>query len=194
MENNTINILVIFGATGDLANRKIYPALNEISKSDKIPENFKIIGCGRKELKENIFSNLQSKLASNCDYIKLDPMIEDDYKLLSKKLNDYKNSSTTLNVIFYLSTPPRAYKPIIDNLINNKLNIEESGYRRIIIEKPFGKNLESARKLNNILTSGFKENQIFRIDHYLGKETVQNILVSRFTNLIFNALWMIVIS
>ena len=122
MENNTINILVIFGATGDLANRKIYPALNEISKSDKIPENFKIIGCGRKELKENIFSKLQSNLASNCDYIKLDPMIEDDYKLLSKQLNDYKNSSTTLNVIFYLSTPPRAYKPIIDNLINNKLN------------------------------------------------------------------------
>ena len=189
MENNTINILVIFGATGDLANRKIYPALNEISKSDKLPENFKIIGCGRKELKENIFSKLQSNLASNCDYIKLDPMIEDDYKLLSKKLNDYKNISITLNVIFYLSTPPRAYKPIIDNLINNKLNIEESGYRRIIIEKPFGKNLESARKLNNILTSGFKENQIFRIDHYLGKETVQNILVSRFTNLIFNALW-----
>ena len=189
MENNTINILVIFGATGDLANRKIYPALNEISKSDKIPENFKIIGCGRKELKENIFSKLQSNLASNCDYIKLDPMIEDDYKLLSKKLNNYKNSSTTLNVIFYLSTPPRAYKPIIDKLINNKLNIEESGYRRIIIEKPFGKNLESARKLTNILTSGFKENQIFRIDHYLGKETVQNILVLRFTNLIFNALW-----
>ena len=139
MENNTINILVIFGATGDLANRKIYPALNEISKSDKLPENFKIIGCGRKELKENIFSKLQSNLASNCDYIKLDPMIEDDYKLLSKKLNDYKNISITLNVIFYLSTPPRAYKPIIDNLINNKLNIEESGYRRIIIEKPFGK-------------------------------------------------------
>ena len=86
MENNTKNILVIFGATGDLANRKIYPALNEIYKSDKLPENFKIIGCGRKKLKENIFSKLPSHLASNCDYIKLDPMIEDDYKLLSKIL------------------------------------------------------------------------------------------------------------
>ena len=125
MENNTINILVIFGATGDLANRKIYPALNEIYKSDKLPENSQIIGCGRKELKENIFNELPSHLASNSDYIKLDPMIEDDYKLLTKKLNDYKNENSTLNVIFYLSTPPRAYKPIINNLINHKLNFYE---------------------------------------------------------------------
>ena len=189
MENKIVNILVIFGATGDLASRKIFPAINEINKSGKIPENFHIIGCGRKEIKTNIFNDLSSDFSKKTQYLKLDPLVDNDYKILVKVINDFQNTFNKVNVIFYLSTPPSAYKPIINNLIKNNLNIEGSGYRRIIVEKPFGRNLESAKELNNKLINGFKENQIFRIDHYLGKETVQNILVSRFTNLIFSALW-----
>ena len=189
MENKIVNILVIFGATGDLANRKIFPAINEIYKSDMLPENFHIIGCGRKEVKTNIFNDLLSDFSEKSEYLKLDPVLDNDYKALTKKLNDFQNKFDKVNVIFYLSTPPSAYETIIKNLIKNNLNIEGSGYRRIIVEKPFGRNLKSAKELNNTLTDGFNESQIFRIDHYLGKETVQNILVSRFTNLIFSALW-----
>ena len=189
MKKTTGNILVIFGATGDLANRKIFPALNEIKKSNKLPENFHVLGCGRKERTNNIFDKLSNDLLDNTNYFKLDPYVESDYNLLSYNIDQLKNKYTTLNVIYYLSTPPSAYEVIVNSLINNKLNIENSGYRRIIIEKPFGKDLKSSKKLNKILTNGFKEKQIFRIDHYLGKETVQNILVSRFTNFIFSALW-----
>ena len=189
MENKIVNILVIFGATGDLASRKIFPAINEINKSGNIPENFHIIGCGRKEIKTNIFNDLSSDLSEKSKYLKLDPLVDNDYKALAKNLNEFQNKNDKVNVIFYLSTPPSAYKPIIKNLVKNNLNVEGLGYRRIIVEKPFGKNLESARELNNTLINGFNESQIFRIDHYLGKETVQNILVSRFTNLIFSALW-----
>ena len=189
MKKTTGNILVIFGATGDLARRKIFPALNEIKKSDKLPENFHILGCGRKELIGNVFSKLSKDLINKSKYFKLDPNEEKDYNLLTHNIDRFKNKYSNVNVIYYLSTPPDAYKPIVNSLIKNKLNLESSGYRRIIIEKPFGKDLKTSKKLNKILVNGFEEKQIFRIDHYLGKETVQNILVSRFTNLIFNALW-----
>ena len=189
MENKIVNVLVIFGATGDLANRKIFPAINEIYNSNKLPENFHIIGCGRKELKSNIFKGLSSDLSVKSKYLKLDPTLDNDYIVLVKNLNKFQNKYSNINVIFYLSLPPTAYKQIIKNLVKNSLNKESSGYRRIIVEKPFGRNLESAKELNTTLTNGFNESQIFRIDHYLGKETVQNILVSRFTNLIFSALW-----
>ena len=189
MKKTTGNILVIFGATGDLASRKIFPALNEIKKSDKLPENFHILGCGRKELIGNVFTKLSKDLINKSKYFKLDPNKEKDYNLLTHNIDQFKNKYSNVNVIYYLSTPPDAYKPIVNSLIKNKLNLESSGYRRIIIEKPFGKDLKTSKKLNKILVNGFEEKQIFRIDHYLGKETVQNILVSRFTNLIFNALW-----
>ena len=189
MKNTTGNILIIFGATGDLASRKIFPALNEIRKSNKIPENFHILGCGRKKVTNNVFNKLSNNLVDNAKYIKLDPHLESDYDLLNYNIEKFKKIYSTTNVIYYLSTPPNAYKPIVKSLIKKKLNIEKSGYRRIIIEKPFGKDLVSSKNLNKILINGFEEKQIFRIDHYLGKETVQNILVSRFTNLIFSALW-----
>ncbi len=189
MKKNTINILVIFGATGDLATRKIFPALNEIYKSKSLPENFKIIGCGRKENVSNVFDKLSDKLLKISEYLKVNPVNENDFETLAKYLEKYKHNNSYVNVIYYLSTPPRAYKHILKSLIKNDLHKEKSGYRRIIIEKPFGRNLDSAKKLNTLLTSGFNESQIFRIDHYLGKETVQNILFSRFTNLIFSAIW-----
>ena len=172
MENKTVNILVIFGATGDLASRKIFPAINEIYNSNKLPENFHIIGCGRKELKSNIFKELSSDLLEKSKYLKLDPTLDNDYIVLVKNLNKFQNKYDNINVIFYLSLPPTAYKPIINNLVKNNLNSEGSGYRRIIVEKPFGRNLESAKKLNTTLTNGFNESQIFRIEQYLGKETI----------------------
>ena len=91
MENKIVNVLVIFGATGDLASRKIFPAINEIYKSNKLPKNFHIIGCGRKEVKKNIFNDLKSDLLEKNKYLKLDPTLDNDYKVLVNELGDYLN-------------------------------------------------------------------------------------------------------
>ena len=189
MEKDSCNIIIIFGATGDLTKRKLFPSLNGIYNSKKIPDNLKIIGCGRKEIEGDIFIDLIDKISKSSEYIKVDPSNYEDFITLSKKIRELVYNYRNVNIIYYLSTPPRAYLPIIKNLITNNLNKEETGFRRIIIEKPFGNDLNSAKELHSQLDSGFNEDQIFRIDHYLGKETVQNILVSRFTNFIFNALW-----
>ena len=188
---NSLNIFIIFGVTGDLANRKIFPAINALLKRNELPKNTFIIGCGRGNKKANTFKNLDEKISRNSEYIKVDTSNLDDFKTLKKKLDSLKSKSKAdkINLISYLSTPPQSYEDIIINLIKSELNKEEYGYSRVVIEKPFGQNLNSAKKLNKLLKTGFNENQIFRIDHYLGKETVQNILVSRYSNLVFNALW-----
>lgn len=189
MKNYCCNIVVIFGVTGDLATRKLFPALNDIYNSKELPDNTIIIGCGRKKINKNIFESLPKKLSKSSKYLKLDPSVPDDFYNLNTYVEKYKNTYEKVNVTFYLSTPPNVYYLIINNLISIKLNKEDNGFRRIIIEKPFGEDLLSSKELNKILKNGFKENQIYRIDHYLGKETVQNILVARYSNLIFNALW-----
>ena len=188
---NSLNIFIIFGVTGDLANRKIFPAINALLKRNELPKNTFVIGCGRGDKKANTFKNLDEKISKNSEYIKVDTSNLDDFKTLKKKLDSLKSKSKAdkINLISYLSTPPQSYEDIIINIIKSEINKEEYGYSRIVIEKPFGQNLNSAKKLNNLLKTGFNENQIFRIDHYLGKETVQNILVSRYSNLVFNALW-----
>ena len=188
---NSLNIFIIFGVTGDLANRKIFPAINALLKRNELPKNTFIIGCGRGNKKANTFKNLDEKISKNSEYIKVDTSNLDDFKTLKKKLDSLKSKSKAdkINLISYLSTPPQSYEDIIINIIKSEINKEEYGYSRIVIEKPFGQNLNSAKKLNKLLKTGFNENQIFRIDHYLGKETVQNILVSRYSNLVFNALW-----
>ena len=188
---NSLNIFIIFGVTGDLANRKIFPAINALLKRNELPKNTFVIGCGRGDKKANTFKNLDEKISKNSEYIKVDTSNLDDFKTLKKKLDSLKSKSKAdkINLISYLSTPPQSYEDIIINLIKSELNKEEYGYSRVVIEKPFGQNLNSAKKLNKLLKTGFNENQIFRIDHYLGKETVQNILVSRYSNLVFNALW-----
>ncbi len=189
MKNYSCNIVIIFGVTGDLATRKLFPALNDIYNSKELPNNTIIIGCGRKKINKNIFESLPKNLSKSSKYLKLDPSVPDDFYNLNTYVEKYKNTYEKVNVTFYLSTPPNAYYLIINNIISIKLNKENNGFRRIIIEKPFGEDLLSSKKLNKILKNGFKENQIYRIDHYLGKETVQNILVARYSNLIFNALW-----
>ena len=189
MKKSTANIVVIFGVTGDLANRKLFPALNDLIDSKNLPKNTIIYGCGRKNLERNVFKNLNAKISNSAKYIKIDPLESNDFKNLRVEIDTYKDKFKKINKIFYLSTPPSAYQFIIKNLIYYSFNKENNGFSRIIIEKPFGEDQHSSKKLNKILKDGFKENQIYRIDHYLGKETVQNILVSRFSNLVFKALW-----
>ena len=189
MTKTNCNLLVIFGATGDLARRKLFPALNDIISSKKLPKNTYILGCGRKKIDNNIFNDLDTSLKNKSTYLKIDPNLYDDFINLKNKIKSYNLKFKIVNVIFYLSTPPQAYITIISKITKANLNNESSGFRRLVIEKPFGKDYKSAKEINNLLINKFNENQIYRIDHYLGKETVQNILVTRFSNTIFNSLW-----
>ena len=187
--NQTANLVIIFGITGDLANRKLIPAINGLISSDSLPENTYIIGGGRKYISNYKFDNIHKNLKDNCLYLKIDPNEKEDFKLLKYEIDKKYDRYNFINIIYYLSIPPSAYSILIKNLVHYKLNTELNGFRRVIVEKPFGENKKSSIDLNKILSSGFNENQIYRIDHYLGKETVQNILISRFSNIIFNSLW-----
>lgn len=198
MDKKIENIIVIFGATGNLATNKLFPALHCLYSRNKLPENIKIIGAGRNNIESATFCQQIHQLLQNCDtpsqnfcnhlsYMKVDPENQDDFILLKKHLSAI--SSDKQNIIFHLATPPSAYKKIIIHLANVGLSNEQNGSRRIIIEKPFGNDLVSSQDLDQTLLKYFTEKQIFRIDHYLGKETVQNLLVFRFSNAIFEPLW-----
>ncbi|TVQ84493.1 MAG: glucose-6-phosphate dehydrogenase [Bacteroidetes bacterium] len=201
-------ILVIFGATGDLTRRKLMPALFELEMLKMLPEKFVILGVGRssisdidfrehnnKSLKDAYSSAKDQKLIKGflerLFYLQADTKSEESYIALRKKLQllRKKSSMQNFNLIFYLSTPPSLYEVIPRLLAKASLNDESEGWKRIIIEKPFGYDLKSAVELNESLKKSWKENQVFRIDHYLGKETVQNVLVTRFSNGIFEPLW-----
>lgn len=200
-------ILVIFGATGDLAKRKLMPSLFALEGLNLLPEKFIILGVGRSELSdENFRNNMQEgiknipgeknqnhseKFLQRLFYFQADPQNKDSFLSLWEILEQLKqqHSLSHSNYIFYLSTPPSLYEIIPKGLAEASLNNESEGWKRLIIEKPFGYNLESAMNLTDSLKQDWKENQIYRIDHYLGKETVQNVLVTRFSNGIFEPLW-----
>ena len=203
-------ILVIFGASGDLTKRKLLPSLYELFARDMLPENFVILGVARTPFSDEEFriqqkDNLKAFLKGKHPEAKqLDAFLERvhylgfnsdeaaEYHLLVEKIAELRKAKDIPDhLIFYLATPPQKYGPIAEALRKSKLNkaSEEGGWRRIIVEKPFGYDLESARELNRIYASVFNEQQIYRIDHFLGKETVQNILVLRFANQIFESLW-----
>ncbi len=203
------HILVIFGASGDLTKRKLVPSLYDLYHQKLLPENFAIVGVGRTPLdnaafrtkmREGMkeFSNFRDEDSCCADeflnllnYIAIDTSNVDDYGQLKEYLTAMdKEKKTNGNIIFYLSTPPQLYGPVSTYLGQHKLHKEKGGYwRRLIIEKPFGTDLKSALALNEEVQSVWKEKQIYRIDHYLGKETVQNLLVTRFANGIFEPLW-----
>jgi glucose-6-phosphate 1-dehydrogenase len=204
------HILVIFGASGDLTYRKLVPALFDLYAQDLLPDRSAILGASRTKLSDDDFRDkMQEGIANFANYGKehkgkvgeflkrifyqtLNTFEVDDYASLQERLEAIdQDFNTEGNYLFYLSTPPNLYKVIPENLAAHKLNRQgrSGSWRRIIIEKPFGYDLASGKALNKDLLKFFKEDQLYRIDHYLGKETVQNLLVTRFSNGIFEPLW-----
>lgn len=200
--------LVIFGASGDLTYRKLVPAVFDLFMNGSLPEGYVILGVSRskfsdtefrKKMKEGIkqFSNFKDaetakikEFLAKVYYLSIDTENGEEYVDLKNKLVDLnKKHDLQHNYIFYLSTPPKLYPLIPKFLYGQGLNLQQKGFRRIIIEKPFGHDLQSARDLNKLLVDFFEEEQIYRIDHYLGKETVQNLMVTRFSNGIYEPLW-----
>ncbi|HZS92529.1 MAG TPA: glucose-6-phosphate dehydrogenase [Chloroflexota bacterium] len=200
--------LVIFGATGDLAHRKLVPALFSLATSNLLPDKLAIIGFGRSGRDEDDFrQGLRDALNASGKRVRDDAWKEfaahisymsghyddvESFHRLSAELDRLDETAGTANHrLFYLATPPSAYADIVRQLGASGLNVShvEDGWARIIVEKPFGHDLESARALNHCIHEVFQESQIYRIDHYLGKETVQNIFVLRFVNGIFEPLW-----
>jgi len=201
--------MIIFGATGDLTKRKLFPALYNLAKGDFLPDRFAIIGVGRQEMESNEFrrqtvENLKEFLPHKPDE-KLLKWFEErsyytggDFDDDKKLFGDIKAMAAEVcekhdipeNFFYYLATPPDLFANVAQKIVKNGMGKEENGnWRRFIFEKPFGRDLESAKKLNAALLRILKEKQIYRIDHYLGKETVQNILVFRFGNSIFEPIW-----
>ncbi len=192
------HILIIFGASGDLTRRKLIPALRELEKLDLLPEKFAVLGIGRTAYDDASYRDMISnhlddpgEMLSKLHYHSMDPEDKDSYVGLTARLAEMTTTlQTDPNFIFYLATPPGLYATVPIFLSEAGLTREEDGiWRRIIVEKPFGTDYLSARDLNISLLEHLQEHQIYRIDHYLGKETVQNLLVTRFANGIFEPLW-----
>ena len=199
--------LVIFGATGDLARRKLLPALYNLAQDGALPGRFRLVGVSRQEkahedyraeCEEAIrrFSRRQPTddvLKGLLEDVRYVPGVFDDesvYGKLGKVLDEFdEQAGEPLNRAFYLSTAPKFFPVIVERLGGSKLAHDEHAPVRVIIEKPFGTTLEEARELNRCVLSIFDESQVFRIDHYLGKETVQNLLAFRFANGMFEPLW-----
>ncbi len=194
------HILVIFGASGDLTRRKLIPALYDLFVKELLPAGFAILGASRTPLSDEEFRKSMlaflpqgektTAFTTLLHYLPFDPEQENEYRKLSQRLEELDiEKQTGGNIIFYLSTPPSLYGVIPARLHDARLSRSDRGFRHLIVEKPFGTSLQSAQNLNISLLHFFDEEQIYRIDHYLGKETVQNMLVTRFSNTIFEPLW-----
>jgi len=201
--------IVILGGSGDLAKRKLIPALLDLYNNNKLPEHFSIIGLARTprtnaEYRELVRQSIlahghdhsQEQIKQFCTHVTYVSGSFDEpesYILLQKTLDSFSDKHTSQsNKLFYLAVPPEHYQTIFTNLHKSKLaqeNSKHSNWSRILVEKPFGNNLETAQALDRSLSTLFKEDQIFRIDHYLAKEAVQNILSFRFANSILCSAW-----
>jgi glucose-6-phosphate 1-dehydrogenase len=197
--------MIIFGASGDLTARKLVPALYHLKKADMLPDTIHIIGMGRTEYTDEDFrEHLRQGLEKNDD---LDPSTwqefsqrmfyipgsydeSETYQKLDAKIREFSPEPGQLgNRLFYMAVPPTVYPDIIHRLGNAGLCDTRESWSRLVIEKPFGSDLASARHLNDLIHEFFDEAQVYRIDHYLGKETVQNIMAFRFANFIFQEVW-----
>ncbi|RRA47703.1 glucose-6-phosphate dehydrogenase [Acidipila sp. EB88] len=199
-------VVVIFGASGDLTKRKLLPALFHLEEAGLLPEEFAVVGVARRDLSATFAPDMRKgildggameddpKLASFVEKISYHTTNFDDsegYAKLKAKLEGIdKEKGTKGNRLFYLAVAPEFFQEIVDKLGEQGMDkAQGDAHVRVIIEKPFGHDLESAKALNDGVAKVFKEEQIFRIDHYLGKETVQNIFVFRFGNALFEPLW-----
>ncbi len=178
--------LVIFGASGDLARTKILPALRGLKQNAR---RLRVVGAGRSEAPEGDFRKVVAEttgrddLARDADWVQLDYGKPRSYRSLKEAVEK------TGNVIYYLATPPLAFADILSSLSDNGLSEKGDDTRRIVVEKPLGSDYASARRLNQLLDRMFEERQVFRIDHYLAKDTVQNVLAFRFSNALFEPVW-----
>jgi glucose-6-phosphate 1-dehydrogenase len=199
-------VVVIFGATGDLTKRKLMPALCRLTDQGCL-ESVRILGVGRSAMSDEEFQTLVHEALE--DSKKIDHLDDETWRKFSKRLHymsgeidadttyhqvgerleELANEGASRNHLFYLATPPSLFSTIVKHLGDAGLNKEDGHWSRVIIEKPFGRDLESAKALNATVSEVFKESQIYRIDHYLGKDTVQNILVFRFGNSMFEPIW-----
>src|SRR5215211_2050411 len=198
---------VIFGVTGDLAHRLVIPALYNLAASELLPDKFCLVGVARKgmtsdSLRDSLMKGLRQfatravddaiaqRLLACVTCIEADPKEPESFDAMSKQLDQLEATrGTGGNRLFYLATPPNAFLPISRELGRTGMLAENGVWRRLVVEKPFGTDLASAKMLNSELLKLVEEHQIYRIDHYLGKETVQNILVLRFANGMFEPIW-----
>lgn len=198
-------IFVIFGATGDLAAKRIFPALSKLHSNNLLPQKFKVIACARTPHTRENFSKLISQsphmedkegwqnISRDLSYLSLDIAENLNLDLLAKEIDKFENElGVCCERIFYMAISPSIFEKAFENFGKNNLHLgctKHNTKPRIIIEKPFGRDLKSAKNINNILSQYFAPEQIYRIDHYLGKETVQNIFAFRFANEIFEPVW-----
>lgn len=200
---NPASLIVIFGATGDLANRKLFPSLYNLFSKGNLSKNFAVVGVARRslsndEFKQNIMKSIgnvsndqekMSEFASHFYYHSHDVADSASYQALGEIISDLdEHYETQGNRIFYLAMAPEFFGTIATHLKQDGLT-DVQGFKRLVIEKPFGHDLHSAQELNDQIRTAFEEEEIYRIDHYLGKEMVQNIEVIRFANAIFEPLW-----
>ena len=199
------NCIVIFGASGDLTHRKLIPALYNLYKIGRLSENFSVLGVARSDLNDETFREKMREalihneettpdtldaFCSHLYYQAVNTSNAQDYGKLVPRLDELHDKYQTCgNTLYYMSTPPSLYGVIPECLAAHGLNTEEYGWKRIIVEKPFGYDEKTAQALDVQIHRFFEEHQIYRIDHYLGKETVQNLLVLRFSNGWFEPLW-----
>jgi glucose-6-phosphate 1-dehydrogenase len=202
--------VVLFGASGDLAKRKVIPAMYDLAIHNGLGPRYAIVGFARTPMTDDAFRTTLGEaaksisevgpidpkqwdeFATNLHYFPGDYGNEESYTQLAKRLTEVEAAKNLCgNRLFYLSTPPEVYPDIVEHLGRAGLSrpCAPNSWVRIIIEKPFGRDLASAKALNQIVLNVFDEQQVYRIDHYLGKDTVQNLLVLRFGNGIFEPLW-----
>jgi glucose-6-phosphate 1-dehydrogenase len=199
--------LVIFGATGDLSRRKLLPALYNLAHEGALPELFNMIGVSRRDQSDDDFRDFAREAINQFSRRKPDAQVLEGLlgrmAYLGIPFDDTPNYAKIgtamdaldeeygqpLNRVYYLSTAPEFFPVITENIKENGLHRAESSEVRVVIEKPFGTDLESARSLQDVVHSVFRERQVFRIDHYLGKETVQNVMAFRFANYMFEPVW-----
>jgi glucose-6-phosphate 1-dehydrogenase len=202
-KENPTSLIVIFGATGDLAKRKLYPSIYRLYKNGSISKNFAVVGVARRpltneEFRSNVSSSVSSvangdvnvqEFSSHFYYHPFDVTSRESYQQLKGLCGELDSDyETNGNRIFYLAMAPEFFGTIATNIKSEGLT-ETDGWKRLVIEKPFGHNLPSAKELNAEIRQAFDESEIYRIDHYLGKEMVQNIEVIRFANALFEPLW-----